>query len=98
MVPPSQSVEVTQPVKFTTTVSGVGKENFSYQWRHNGEDNNGKTSNTLTIDSVTKDDGGTYECVAMNEYGDCVTSNISELSKLMYILNPIMNFHDRNKT
>ena len=83
--PPSQSVEVTQPVKFTITVSGVGKENFSYQWRHNGEDINGETSNTLTIDSVTKDDGGTYECVVKNGYGDCVTSNISELSKLMYI-------------
>ena len=81
--PPSQIVEVTQPVKFTATVSGVGKENFSYQWRHNGEDINGETSNTLTIDSVTKDNGGTYECVVKNEYGDHFTSNISELS--MYI-------------
>jgi len=86
--PPSQNVEVTQPVKFTTTVNGVGKENFSYQWRHNGEDINGATSNTLTIDSVTNDDGGTYECVVKNEYGNYVTSNISELSKLMYISNP----------
>ena len=85
MNPAIQSVEVTQPAKFTTTVSGVGKENFTYQWRHNGEDINGETSNTLTIDSVTKDDGGTYECVVKNGYGDCVTSNISELSKLMYI-------------
>ena len=34
----------------------------------------------------------------MSMHGDCVTSNISELSKLMYVLNPIMNFHDRNKT
>ena len=82
---PSESVEVTQPVKFTTTVSGAGKENFSYQWRHNGEDINGETSNTLTIDSVTKDDGGTYECVIKNEYGDSITSNFSELSKLMFI-------------
>jgi len=80
--PPSQSVEVTQSVTFTTTVSGVGKENFSYQWRHNGEDIIGETSNTLTIDNVTKDDGGTYECVVKNEYEDCVTSNIFELSKL----------------
>jgi len=73
-----------QPVKFTTTVSGVGKENFSYQWRHNGEDIKRETSNTLTVDSVTKDDGGTYECVVKNEYGDCAVSNISELSKLVY--------------
>jgi len=86
--PPSQSVEVTQPVKFTTTVSGVGKENFSYQWRHNGEDINGVTSNNLTIDSVRNNDGGTYECVVRNEYGDYVASSISELSKLVYISNP----------
>ena len=83
--PASQSVEVSQPVNLTTTVSGVGKENFSYQWRRNGEDVKGETNNILTIDSVTKDDGGTYECVVKNEYGDCVTSNISELSKLIYI-------------
>jgi len=83
---PGQSVEVSQPVKFTTAVSGVGKENFSYQWRHNGKDIDGETSNTLTIDSVTKDDGGTYECVVMNEYGDSITSNFSELSKLMFII------------
>jgi len=83
--PHSQSVEVTRTVKFTTTVSGVGKENFSYQWRHNGEDINGETNNTLTIDNVAKNDGGTYECVVKNEYGDSVTSNISELSKSMHI-------------
>ena len=83
--PPSQSIEVMQPVNFTATVSGIGKENFRYQWRHNEEDIDGETSNTLTIGSVTKDDGGTYECVVKNEYGDCVTSNISELSKFMYI-------------
>jgi len=83
--PARQSVEVTQPVKFITTVSGVGKENFRYQWRHNGEDINGETSNTLTINRVTKDDGGNYECVVNNEYGDYATSNTSELSKLKYI-------------
>ena len=80
MYPSIQSVEVTQPVKFTTTVNGVGKEKFSYQWRHDGEDINGETSNTLTIDSVTKDDGGTYECVVKNEFGDNATSNTSEIS------------------
>ena len=83
--PPSQSIEVTQPVNFITTVSGVGKENFSYRWRHNGEDINRENSNIFTIGNVRKDDGGTYECVVKNEYGDCVASNISELSKLVHI-------------
>ena len=91
--PPSQSVEVTQPVKLTTTVSGVGKENFSYQWRHNGKDINGETSNTLTIGSVTKDDGGTYECVVKNEYGDYSTSSTYVLSKLntdLFFIHPLI--------
>ena len=80
--PPSQSVEIAQRVTFTTTVSGVGTENFSYQWRHNGEDVNEGTRSTLTMDSVTKDDGGIYECVVKNEYGDCSVSIASTLSKL----------------
>ena len=79
--PPSQSVEVTQTVKFTATVSGVGKENFAYQWKHSGEGVNGETSNSLTIVSVTEDHSGTYECVVINEYGVCVTSKAAELSK-----------------
>ena len=80
--PLNQSVEVTDTVKFTTTVSGVGKENFTYQWRFNEEDVNGEISNTLTINSVSKNDGGNYECVIMNEFGDSSTSSASVLSEL----------------
>jgi len=72
---------VTDTVKFTTTVSGVGKENFTYQWRFNGEDINGEISNTLTINSVSKDDGGNYTCVIVNEFGDSSTSSASVLSE-----------------
>jgi len=79
--PPSQSVEVTDTVKFTSKVSGIGKENFSYQWRHNKEDIDGETSSTLTINCVTEDHGGNYECVVRNEYGVSVTSKAAELSK-----------------
>ena len=79
--PTSQSVDVKHTIKFTTTVKGIGKEKFIFQWRHNGEDINRETSNTLTIDSVTKDDGGTYECVVKNEYGDYCTSNVAKLGK-----------------
>ena len=78
--PPSLSVEATHPVQFTTSVRGVGKENFSYQWRHDKEDINGETSSTLTVDGVTKDHGGSYECGVKNEYGDCVASNPAELN------------------
>ena len=78
---PIQSVEVTQPVQFTTTVSGIGKENFSYQWRHNGKDIDGETSHTFKMSSVKSTDIGSYDCVVKNGYGDCVTSTRSKLSK-----------------
>jgi len=65
-------------------VSGIGKENFSYQWRHNKEDIDGEISSTLTIVSMTDDHDGTYECVVRNKFGDCATSNSSELSKRIH--------------
>jgi len=88
--PPSQSVVITKPVQFTTTVSGVGKESFSYQWKHNGKDIYGKTSTILNIDSVTENHGGSYECVVKNEYGDCVSSypaklHISKYTKYLLV-------------
>jgi len=78
--PPSQTVEVSHTAKFTTTIGGVGKENFSYWWRHNGVDINGETRNTLTIVSVKNDHSGNYECVVKSEYGDITASNASVLS------------------
>jgi len=99
VLPASQRVVGTHTAKFTATVSKIEMENFSYQWRHDGKDINDETSNTLTITSVTMDDGGNYECVVKNERGDCVASNISELSKSIYLeSNYGINFHDRNHT
>ena len=83
--PPSQSVEITHTVKFTTTVSGVGKDNFSYQWRHNGVDIDGEISDTFAIASVGKGDGGNYTCTVWNNFGDSA-SDCSELSKLVYVV------------
>jgi len=77
--PPSQSVAVTHTVKFTTIVSGIGKENFSYQWRHNGKDINGNTRGSLIINNVKEDHSGIYECVIFNAYGDNKKSNASKL-------------------
>ena len=68
--PPSQSVEVTQPVKFTTTVGGVGKENFIYQWRHNGVNIQGEREETLYLVNCTVDQSGMYECSVENCFGD----------------------------
>jgi len=62
-MPSSQSVEVTHTAMFTTTVSGVGVENFMYQWRHNGTIIGGETGDTLVITNVMESDSGDYECI-----------------------------------
>ena len=76
VIPSSQSVEVTHTAMITTTVSGVGVENFIYQWRHNGTVITGETGDTLVITNVMENDSGDYECIATNEYGDSDTSDV----------------------
>ena len=77
MKPSSQSVEVTHTAMFTTTASGVGVENFMYQWRHNGTIITGETGDTLMIANVMKSDSGDYRCIVTNEYGDVATLTVT---------------------
>ena len=73
-MPSSQSVEVTHDATFVTMVTGVGSNNFTYQWRHNGTIINGETGDTLVITNVMESNSGEYECIAGNVFGDIVTS------------------------
>ena len=75
----NQSVEVTRNVSFITMVTGVGSDNFTYQWRHNGTIISGETEDTLMITNVMESDGGDYECIVSNQFGDNDTSNIVAL-------------------
>ena len=59
-----------QSAKFTTTVSGIEVENFTYQWQHNGEEMNGETGDSLSLNNVTKKEAGLYQCIVRNQYGD----------------------------
>jgi len=61
--------------KFTTTVSGVGVENFTYQWQHNGEEMNGETGDTLNLNNITGKVGSSYQCIVQNQYGDSDASS-----------------------
>ena len=79
MTPSSQSVEVTRTAMFTTTVSGVGVENFMYQWRHNRTIINEENNITLIIIGVMSSDTGDYECIVTNEYGNNIVSSVSTL-------------------
>ena len=74
--PSSQSVEVTLTATFTTMVTGVGSNNFTYQWRHNGSNITEQTSNTLMITNVMEDNSGNYDCIVTNQFGDTDTSNV----------------------
>ena len=70
VTPSNQTVEVTHTAIFTAIVSGVGVENFKYQWIHNGINITGETGNSLIITNVMESDSGDYECIVTNEYGD----------------------------
>jgi len=76
-MPSSQSVEVTHTATLTTTVSGVGVENFMYQWRHNGTLMDDEVNNTLIITDVMTSDTGEYQCQVTNQFGDSDMSSAS---------------------
>ena len=79
VMPSSQSVEVTLTATFTTMVTGVGSNNFTYQWRHNGTIISGETEDTLIITNVMENDSGEYECIVTNQFGDTNTSRVAKL-------------------
>ena len=91
-MPSSQSVtvELTFTATFTTMVTGVGSNNFTYQWRHNGTIISGETDDTLMITNVMDSDSGEYQCIVTNQFGDNDTSNVvvlivtSELTIVCY--------------
>ena len=75
-MPSSQSVEVTNTATFAAMVTGVGSDNFTYQWRHNGTIISGETEDTLMITNVMESDSGDYECIVTNQLGDADTSDV----------------------
>ena len=85
VMPSSQSVEVTHNVTFTTMVTGVGSNSFTYQWRHNGTIISGETGDTLIIINLVPDDSGVYNCTVMNQYGDTASFSASLIVTGRYI-------------
>ena len=66
VTPSNQIVEITFTAEFNTIVSGVGSENFKYQWYHNETIINGEIRRNLIISNVTESKGGKYKCVVIN--------------------------------
>ena len=89
VVPLNQIREVTFNVTFTTTVTGVGSDNFTYQWRHNGTSISGETEDTLILTNLTPVDAGVYNCTVTNQYGDINSSVASLVITGMYLRNHV---------
>lgn len=72
--PTSQVVSIGSAATFTVVANGSGT--ISYQWKKNGSDISGATSNTYTISSVKSTDTGNYVCYISNTYGSITTNSV----------------------
>ena len=84
VIPSSQSAEVTHNATFTAIITGVGSNNFTYQWKHNGTIINGETGDVLIITNLLPHNSGVYSCTVMNQYGDSDSSSASLTVTGMY--------------
>lgn len=80
----SKKVEVTHTANFTAVVTGVGSNNFTYQWRHNKTIISVETGDTLIIRNLMPNNTGVYNCTVMNQYGDSNSSSVSLTVTGMY--------------
>jgi hypothetical protein len=75
--PASQTMTAGASVTFSSAAGGTPAPTF--QWRKNNVDIGGATSSSLTINSVTEGDAGSYTVVATNSQGSA-TSNPATLT------------------
>ncbi len=75
--PAGYSVPVGMPVTLSATLSGTAP--FNYQWRLNGTDIPGATSNVLSYAALNPANYGDYQLVASN-FGGAVTSTVAQLT------------------
>lgn len=54
--------------ELTCSATGVGANNFKYQWFLNNQPIDGKDTRTLVVNSVSEDDTGDYTCSVLNPY------------------------------
>jgi len=64
---------------FQVSLTAVGAEPLSYQWRLKGTNVPGATARTLQRAGVTPEDAGGYDCVVSNSYG-AVTSRVYQVT------------------
>ncbi len=72
--PQSQTALLGETVTFNVVASG-GTPPYSYQWRMNGADISGATSNVLVLSDVQSNQAGSYSVVVGGVGGEVVSSN-----------------------
>ena len=75
--PASQTVALSNGVTFTAGVTGTAP--FNYQWRFNGTNLAGATTNFYTLNNAQPTNAGNYTIVVTNSYGS-VTSAVATLT------------------
>lgn len=84
LVIPNNKVNIQSEVTFHAKVSGVGVENFFYQWMHNDSIiSEGLGKSNYTVTQVKKHDNGYYKCSVSNKYNDTKMSNVIKLKILL---------------
>ena len=94
--PISQEIDLGEDVIFTVEAEGY---NLTYQWRKDGGNIFGSTSNELNITAATNDDLGSYDCVVTGDYGTETSDPaiLSEESGIYNNQNVLMNnYHLKN--
>ena len=71
--PANQTVTVGSPATFNVAASGTAP--FSFQWKKNGTNIVGATTNTFSIPVVSTNDAGNYSVVITNIAGTVTSSN-----------------------
>ena len=91
---PSNKVNITDKVTFYANASGIGMENFIYQWIHNDRIvSEGLHKSKYTVTQVKKHHNGYYRCNVSNPYNDTKSSNVVNLKVLStYARKPVLYY------
>ena len=80
-ITPEKEIKITKGkrAEFFCSATGVGADNFVYQWFLNGLPVDSQDTSTLIIDVVSEDDTGDYRCFVRNQYNGIGQSEVVQL-------------------
>ena len=66
-------------VEFVCSATGVGSDDFVYQWFLNNLRIADQTTSTLVIDAASENDTGDFKCFVRNQYNGIGQSKVARL-------------------